>query len=182
MKELNLVSHRLKLRLIQFTDLEAMHELHSLPEVDHFNTLGIPESMAITSKIISPQIEAHDQDEILSYTFAIEELETGLFIGLFGLNLGSKKYNNAEIWYKLNPTHWNKGYATEAVKCVLRFCFETLKLHRVSAGCAIENIGSIRVLEKAGMTREGHARKTLPLKTGWSDNYEYAILETDKRT
>ena len=49
------------------------------------------------------------------------------------------------------------------------------------AGTAVENIGSIRVLEKAGMTREGQKRKVLPLKKGWSDNYIYAILEDDKR-
>jgi len=74
---------------------------------------------------------------------------------------------------------WNKGYATEAVKAILRFGFHDLKLHRIDAGCAIENLGSIKVLEKVGMKREGHRRKILPLKKGWSDNYEYAILEEE---
>jgi hypothetical protein len=45
--------------------------------------------------------------------------------------------------------------------------------------CAIENIGSFKVLEKAGMIREGHSRQLIPLKTGWSDCYEYAILAVD---
>ena len=31
------------------------------------------------------------------------------------------------------------------------------------------------------MIREGRGRQVLPLKTGWSDNFEYAILKTDKR-
>ena len=35
------------------------------------------------------------------------------------------------------------------------------------------------VLEKTGMTREAHTRKLLPLSSGWSDNYGYAILATD---
>ena len=56
-----------------------------------------------------------------------------------------------------------------------------MKLYRIEAGCAVENIGSISVLEKFGMIREAHTRKLLPLKTGWSDNYRYAILSTDKR-
>lgn len=34
-------------------------------------------------------------------------------------------------------------------------------------------------MEKSGMIREAHRRKLLPLKSGWSDNYEYAILEED---
>ncbi|WP_367753072.1 hypothetical protein [Flavobacterium sp. WC2430] len=35
--------------------------------------------------------------------------------------------------------------------------------------------------KKAGMIREGRGRQVLPLKTGWSDNFEYSLLETDKR-
>ena len=61
----------------------------------------------------------------------------------------------------------------------MRFGFHTLKLHRIHAGCAVDNIGSIKVLEKAGMQREGRARQTLPLIDGWSDNYNYAILEVE---
>lgn len=181
MKTIELISERLKMRLIQFSDLNAIHDLHSLPETDEFNTLGIPANIGVTKNIIEPQILAHQQEEILTYTFAIEELSTETFIGLFGLKLGSKKYNNAEIWYKLNVEYWGKGYGTEVVNRILDFGFNDLKLHRIQAGCAVKNIGSIKVLEKAGMKREGHARQTLPLKTGWSDNFEYAILETDER-
>lgn len=57
---------------------------------------------------------------------------------------------------------------------------EKLKLHRIEAGCAVGNIASIKVLEKAGMIREGRLRQVLPLKSGWSDNFQYSILETDK--
>jgi RimJ/RimL family protein N-acetyltransferase len=64
---------------------------------------------------------------------------------------------------------------------LINFGFNDLKLHRIEAGCAVENIGSLKVLEKVGIQREGHKRKVLPLKNGWSDNYEYAILETDER-
>ena len=100
---------------------------------------------------------------------------------MFGLNLASQKFKSGEIWYKLHPNYWGKGYATEALNRALDFGFDELKLHRIQAGCAVENIGSIRVLEKVGMTREGHKRKILPLKSGWSDNYHYALLETDDR-
>lgn len=181
MKTIELFSERLKLRLIEFSDLNAIHVLHSLPETDKYNTLGIPEDIGVTKQIMAPQITANQQQEIINYTFAVEELGTGTFIGLFGFKLGSEKYNNAEVWYKLNVEFWGNGYATEALNLVLDFGFKNLKLHRIVAGCAIDNIGSIKVLEKAGMTREGHTRQALPLKSGWSDNYEYAILETDER-
>lgn len=179
--DMKLLSDRLKLRFIQFTDLDAIHALHSLPETDLFNTLGIPENSLETIKVIIPQILAHEQEEIVNYTFAIEELSTGVFIGLFGLKLWPVKNRRAEVWYKLHSDHWGKGYATEALNLVLDFGFKTLNLHRIQAGCAVENKASIKVLEKAGMIREGRGRQLLPLKSGWSDNFEYAILESDQR-
>ena len=103
------------------------------------------------------------------------------FIGLIGLNLGKEHYKNAEIWFQLDYRFWNKGYATESLRKIIDFGFETLKLHRIEAGCAVNNVGSFRVLEKVGMLREAHTRKLLPLQSGWSDNYGYAILETDDR-
>jgi ribosomal-protein-alanine N-acetyltransferase len=82
---------------------------------------------------------------------------------------------------KLNWYYWNKGFATESLKAVIDFGFDTLNLHRIEAGCAVNNIGSFKVLEKSGMIREGRLRQVLPLKSVWSDNFEYSILETDQR-
>ncbi|MNL40929.1 Acetyltransferase (GNAT) family protein [compost metagenome] len=79
----------------------------------------------------------------------------------------------------MDPRFWNKGYATESLKRIIAFGFDDLNLHRIEAGCAVANTGSIHVLEKVGMLREAHTRKLLPLKSGWSDNYGYAILSTD---
>lgn len=176
---ITLVSDRLQLRLAVLSDLDAIHELHSQPETDHFNTLGIPENLEATTKLMLPHIQENQQEYPSNYTFVIEELKSGTFIGLLGFKLGSAKYNNAEIWYKLNVAYWEKGFATEGVLCIFDWGFNVLQLHRISAGCAIANIGSFKVLEKAGMIREGHSRQLIPLKTGWSDCYEYAILAAD---
>lgn len=81
----------------------------------------------------------------------------------------------------MHPDYWNKGFGTETLHEILNFGFEKLQLHRIEAGCAVDNIASIKVLEKVGMNREGRKRQVLPLKSGWSDNYEYAILSTDLR-
>ena len=179
MNNYNLTTDRLMLRLIVDTDLVDIHELHSLPETDEFNTLGIPENIEQTKSIISEWIANHDCDPITSFTFAVELKPTNKFIGLIALNLGKEKYKRAEVWYKFHSAFWKKGYATESLKRILEFGFRDLNLHRIEAGCAVDNIGSIRTLEKAGMIREGRKRKVLPLKSGWSDNFEYAILATD---
>jgi RimJ/RimL family protein N-acetyltransferase len=86
-----------------------------------------------------------------------------------------------EIYYKLFPDHWGKGYATEVSRTLIMTGFNDFHLHKVEAGVATENIRSIRVLEKSGMKREGLRRKILPIRGEWKDNYHYAIVEDDPR-
>ena len=83
--------------------------------------------------------------------------------------------------YSLLPDYWGQGYATEAVRGLIGYAFEELGLHRLEAGVATGNLASIRVLEKAGMTREGLKRKILPIRGTWVDNFHYAILDEDER-
>jgi len=174
-------TERTKLRLIELSDLDSIHKLHSLPETDEFNTLGIPESIEETKSIIEPWISENRLNNVKNYTFAIEHNLSNDFIGLFGLKLGNEKYKRGEVWYKIHIDYWNKGIATEVLAKMIDYGFNELNLHRIEAGCAVENVGSIRVLEKVGMIREGRGRQILPLKSGWSDNFEYSILETDNR-
>jgi ribosomal-protein-alanine N-acetyltransferase len=178
---ISITTARTRLRLIVLSDLDNIHQLLSFPEVDEYNTLGIPADLDETKVIIEPLINANNAKEISNYTFVIEDKLDTEFIGLFGLKLWATKNRRGEVWYKLLPEKWNKGYATEVLTTVINYGFETLHLHRIQAGCAVENIASIKVLEKVGMIREGRGRQILLLKSGWSDNFEYSILETDER-
>lgn len=177
--QIHLLTNSLSLSLVKQQDLLDIHELHSLPETDEFNTLGIPENAEQTKKILQDWMAASALALSPAFTFTIRARQNNAFIGLIALKCGNPKFKTGEAWYKLHVKHWRKGYATEALTEVLRFGFEVLKLHRIEAGCAVANAGSIRVLEKAGMQKEGRKRKVLPLKQGWSDNFEYAILEED---
>ena len=167
------------MRLLRKSDLEHIHELNSLPETDAFNTLGISANIDATKLIMQGWMEEYRTSPVKAYTFVIEHKERRTFVGMIGLRLGKPTYKIGEVWYKLHVREWGKGYATEALKRLIEYGFVNLLLHRIEAGCAAENIGSVRVLEKAGMKREGMRRKALPLKTGWADNYIYGILEDD---
>jgi RimJ/RimL family protein N-acetyltransferase len=178
---ISLKTNRLTLKLISEEDLSDIHKLHLDTSVSKYNVLRPPSDMEETIKTVTPWIAANAISEIQAYTFKIVDIKTDEFLGLFGLKLGNPLYKRAEVWYKYHQNYWGKGIATEVLTEVLRFCFDDLKLHRVEAGCAIDNIGSIKVLEKTGFIKEGTGRQVLPLVSGWSDNYEFAILETDYR-
>lgn len=174
-----LYTDRLIIKLVAAEDLEELHALHLIPEVDQYNTAGIPKDIEETRNSLSEWLSEHQKEKIEKYFFSVFLKSHQTFIGMMGFKLSAAKYNSGEIWYKFLPAHWNKGYGTEAAQRLLRFGFDDLKLHRIEAGCAVENLGSVRILEKIGMTLEGRKRKALPLKSGWADNFEYAILATD---
>lgn len=172
-------TNRLLFKELSPAYLADIHQLHSLQQTDEFNTLGIPGSIDITTNLLQGWLELREAIPRRSYIFCVELMESGQFIGLIALNMGKLHYRIAEVWYKIHPTYWAQGYATEALQKMLEFGFTHLNLHRIEAGCAVENAASLRVLEKAGMTREGRKREILPIRGQWVDNYFYAILETD---
>ncbi|WP_167618291.1 GNAT family N-acetyltransferase [Maribellus sediminis] len=178
---MELQSARLILKEICWEDLDAIHNLYSLPEVDEFNTLGIPKDIGETRKNISPAIEAQKDENRKSYFWKIVKKDSEEFIGVAGLSLSLNRFKLGEIFYSLLPGFWGKGFATEVAKTLVKSGFEDFNLHKVEAGVATGNTRSIKVLEKAGMTREGLRRKILPIRGEWKDNFHYAIVEDDPR-
>jgi len=176
---MKLESERLKLKEVSWDDLSDIHELHSYSEVDKYNTLGIPKNIDETKETIRPMIDDQKSEKRKLYFWKIEIKNTDEFIGIAGLNLSLNKFNLGEIYYKILPSCWGNGYATEVSKTLIKSGFDDFKLHKIEAGVSTENIASIRVLEKSGMTREGLRRKILPIRGEWKDNYHYAIVEND---
>jgi ribosomal-protein-alanine N-acetyltransferase len=174
-----LKTKRLNIRELTTIDIENVHKLHSLPETDEFNTLGIPEDIQTTEKILTEWLKLNKQKPRNSYIFCIDKNDEDKFIGLIAINLGKVNFRTAEVWFKIHKDHWRQGYTTEALIRLLKYGFNDLKLHRIEAGCAVENIASSKTLEKAGFTREGIKRKKLPIRGEWKDNYFYGILEED---
>lgn len=81
----------------------------------------------------------------------------------------------AKLAFRVAPAAQGKGIATEAVKAVLKFCFEKAELRRIWTDVDIRNVASVRVLEKSGFLREGLIRQGKMVST-WCDYYIYGIL------
>jgi ribosomal-protein-alanine N-acetyltransferase len=134
----------LHIRELSSADLENIHQLHSLPETDEYNTLGIPDSLQTTEKILSEWLVLQRQTPRSSYIFCMDKKDSKEFVGLIALNLGKVNYKTAEVWFKTHKDHWRQGYTSEALRRILEFGFIDLKLHRIEAGCAVENIASTK--------------------------------------
>lgn len=83
----------------------------------------------------------------------------------------------AELGWVLDPEHTGHGYAREAVRELIRLCFEDLGLRRVTALCFADNEASWRLMERVGMRRETYAvRESLHRSGEWLDGAGYALL------
>ena len=83
----------------------------------------------------------------------------------------------AELGWVLHPDHTGRGYAREAVRELIRLCFEDLGLRRLTANCFAANEASWRLMERLGMRRELYAvRESLHRSGEWLDGAGYALL------
>ncbi len=82
--------------------------------------------------------------------------EDGSHIGNIKLGPINRQHSFGTIGLMIGEKDcWGKGYATQAIELISRYAFEQLKLHKLMAGCYVDNTGSLRAFEKVGFTREG---------------------------
>ncbi len=89
--------------------------------------------------------------------YALERKEDGAFMGTVGLNNVEFKAHftpAVEIAWRLDYEFWGSGYATEAAKCIFKYGFEDLKLDEIVAFTVHDNVRSIHVMERLGMTHD----------------------------
>lgn len=89
---------------------------------------------------------------------------------------------NCSLGYWIGQPCARQGLMTAAVRALVPFVFETLRLHRIEAACLSSNMASIALLERIGFQREGFARQYLKINGVWQDHILFALLEGDAHT
>ena len=138
-----------------------------------------PNTESDTKKFIRKAIKYQSSKPRTQFELAVTLRQTGELIGGCGIEKRLQQPKIGIIGYCLNKAYWNKGYATESTQALLEFGFTRLKLHKISALCDPENIGSNRVLEKSGMKLEGHLKENFAVRGRWTDEMLYSILERE---
>lgn len=142
---------------------------YSTARKEEFYTLHFQEQLINTWKENAKQ----DSD----YHFGIFLQESNELIGSVNLYMVRREpAHNAIVGYVLDKDSNGKGYMTLAVKKLVDYAFHTLSLHRLEAGVMPHNVGSIRVLEKAGFHKEGIAKSNVKINGEWKDHQILAII------
>jgi RimJ/RimL family protein N-acetyltransferase len=166
-------TERLLLRRPELRDAGAIQRLAGEYAVA-LNTLLIPHPYpdGAAEEWISRHQEGGRED-----AFVISLREADEVIGVISLMM--KNHDKAEIGYWIGVPYWNRGYATEAAKAIIGYGFGELNLNRIEAGHFARNPASGRVMEKAGMRREGRFRQSMKKWDEYVDVEFYAILRSE---
>ena len=156
---LRLETARLVIRSFDGRDADAWIAMLSDPEVQRFLPPGPAPSMETFERAIESR---HAMERELGYgMWAVDEASTGTFIGQCGIrpakSIDKEAGSEIDLAYHFARASWNKGYASEAAIAVLARGLGPIGLDSIMAVAMPENVGSWRVMEKAGMNYEGLA-------------------------
>lgn len=176
-------TERLLLRPATSEDLEATWNIRRLESVSEWLTRA--------PQTLDEYVEHFGDAESLGKTLVVEL--DGDVIGDLMVAIGDAWAQaevadqatgvQADLGWVVHPDHRGQGVATEAVREVLRICFEDLGLRRVVAECFLANESSWRLMERVGMRRETHnVRDSLHRSGEWLDGLGYALLAEEWRS
>lgn len=139
-----------RLLLRQFTEADAplLLALNSDPEIVKYVHEPALETEEQAKKILIDIILPQYKNNLGRW--AIHTKGNMEFIGWCGLKYLSER-DEIDLGYRLMKRAWGKGYATEAAQHTLDYGFKSLHLKLITGRAHIENIASIKVLEKIGM-------------------------------
>lgn len=139
-------SKRLGFRTLKESDFENYFKLDSDPEVRAFFPKGT---------LSAKQVKENIKKNIAFYkihgfgVYVVIELDTGEFVGRCGF--GEIETGEIEVGYVFLKKFWGKGFATEALVCLLDFAKQHIKKDKIIAFTPANHSTSIQVMKKSGM-------------------------------
>jgi [ribosomal protein S5]-alanine N-acetyltransferase len=115
----------------------------------------------------------------LLYFMAAARRDSGEIIGEAVLKITNPVDRQGDLGFGVVPKFWKQGYGTEIGHAILDAAFEHFKLHRIAGLCSPDNKGSIRVMQKLGMAREGLLRDVHHGRGRWWSSVVYSLLEAE---
>lgn len=173
----------IEVKALELADAEALFQLETRNR-EFFQRYTTPRNEDFYTRIgqqerIRADIEKARLDQ--AYACGIYLVESGELIGRIALSeVARGPFQSAWIGYYLDQEQNGKGYMTKAVRLMVELAFEEWGLHRIEAGVMPHNVGSIKVLEKAGFHKEGIAKKNVIINGRWEDHQILAILNEEE--
>ena len=168
---------RLVLRPFRREDAPEVARILSTPHMFE-HTLRFPHPYPVETAVSWIGSHAEDAATGVKLQWAIT-LPDDTLIGTVSLAL-EREPPQGDLGYWISVGHWNHGYATEAVRGVVAFGFDVLRLPRIEGMCYASNTASTRVLEKSGLVLERTLHDYIVADGQHHDVLLYAIHPGDR--
>ena len=169
-----LETERLMLRRVNENDANEIFALRSNPETMKYIPRPLVKSIDDALEhiaMIDAKIESNE-----GINWAITYKDNPKLIGIIGHYRIKPEHFRAEVGYMLLPEFHGKGIISEAIKEVVNYGFNSMKLHSIEAIIDPENFGSARVLEKNNFVKEAHLKENEYYEGRFLDTVIYSIL------
>lgn len=171
-----LETERLRLRRPAISDAEVIFREYARdPEVTKYLTWRPNRSVKETQDFIRACLQAWDNGKAFHWIIVREKDQE-----LLGMITARVDDHGWELGYVLARPYWGKGYMTEVLKTLVECGLKQEGIYRVWSVCDVDNLASARVMEKAGMQREGMLRRWSSHPTisdAPRDSYCYSITK-----
>ena len=174
-----LAGDRVVLRRFRLDDLPEFVAYRSCAQVARFQSWDTPYPREEGERFIRQQLHEHPDTAGEWFQFAVALRPAGRLIGDCAAKPDAEDPRQCEIGFTIATEHQGHGYATEAARLLVGYLFTARGKHRITANCDARNAASAAVLEKLGMRREGHLRKSTWAKGEWTDDLLYGLLHDE---
>jgi len=173
----NLESKRLYLRQLTSSDADFVFQHFSNPSVTEYlmdepPLTEPPQAQEIIEFYKDPELKSHNR-------WGIVLKSDNQIIGTCGYHKWAKRYFRAEIGCDLSPNFWGQGIMAEALRAAIKNGFETMGLNRIDALVYVENVRSVKLLQKLGFQKEGILRDYFYLNGKFYDHHLMALIKKD---
>jgi RimJ/RimL family protein N-acetyltransferase len=110
---------------------------------------------------------------------AIVETASQTMIGDCGLYHTEAEPRQIKVGITLGSAHQGRGYATEALRCLMDFLFGVLDMHRLFAIVDAENVRSAALFRRLGFRQEAHFIQNTWFKGKWGSEFVFAMLKEE---
>lgn len=153
----NLETERLKLRQITVADENEFHILKSNERIlKYLNTK--PKTLDEARRFLHKLNDEISRDECIIWGITFKN-ENKLIGSICFWNI-IEEQSKAEIGYELMPEYHGKGIMSEAVKAVIEYGFENMKLDLIEALPYSENMKSVGLLERNHFIKRGNFKES----------------------
>lgn len=175
---LPLETERLILRKFRIEDSKQMFEnWASSSTVTKYLTWEPHPSELATRELLSFWMREYEKNDF--YIWAIVLKENNQNIGVISVVGTEENISSVRIGYCLGDVYWDHGYMTEALVGIIKFFFDEVGVNRVESCHSVLNPASGRVMEKAGLIKEGIKREADLSNAGLSDLVIYGLVRED---